>query len=411
MPAPPNLPEPIRTDGTNPFAYQTMRVRQPQMLADLLDANPDYPPIIAEELTLLRQDLLNDAPIIMLNLFPAPAPDYIEWASAHVERGGNRAEGRPSWLNTDWFFAETMMFRLIVEATRYPETRRDPYAPFKREELNSEALWDVLREGLATPGGAYERLPALARMAVWGNRMDLSYAAAASRGTGAADDDMLADDTDTLREHLLRASLGRFPAPERGVAHIVLDNAGTELAADLALADALLTGFCDVLVLHTKFYPTFVSDATTEDVLGMLARFRDGPHGNTTSPEVIALGERLTGALEEGRLRLAPHHFWNSPYFIWEMPRQLARVFEGGLVTVFKGDANYRRLVGDAIWPAETPLKQAVPDFPSPVLALRTLKSDPVLGLPPGLAARLDDEAGPDWRNNGQRGVAQLVSP
>jgi len=45
--------------------------------------------------------------------------------------------------------------------------------------------------------------------------------------------------------------------------------------------------------------------------------------------------------------------------------------------------------------------------FPAPLLALRTLKSDPIAGLRAGLAAELDARD-PHWRVNGQRGIACL---
>ena len=82
--------------------------------------------------------------------------------------------------------------------------------------------------------------------------------------------------------------------------------------------------------------------------------------------------------------------------------------FRGAALVIFKGDANYRRVVGDALWPPETPLASVVDYFPAPLLALRTLKSDPVVGLPAGLAARLDG-VDPDWRINGKRGVIELA--
>jgi hypothetical protein len=269
MSAPANLPPFIRTDGSNPFAYHTMTVRQPKMLIDLLEANPDYPPIIADELRLLLEDLLNDRPIMMLNLYPTPTPDYIEWASASVDRSGRQ---RPTWLNTDWFYAETVLFRLIVEACRWWETRRDPYTPFKQEELNSPALWDMLERALHLEGGIYDRLPNLAAFAMWGNRIDLSYMDVAAHGTTATAEDLLVDDALAMRDHLMKAQLAYFPEAEQGVSHIIVDNAGTELAMDLALADALLCAFSDVVILHTKYHPTFVSDAINEDVLITIER-------------------------------------------------------------------------------------------------------------------------------------------
>ena len=412
MPEPANLPPPIRTDGTNAFAYQTMSERQPQMIQNVLDANKDFAPIIVEELTLLRQDLLTNAPILMLNLFPTPPQDYIDWATQQVNRGGMSREGKPlTWLDTDWFFAETMLFRLMVELCRYPETGRDPYAPFKEEELLRDELWKLLDEALTIPGGAYERLPKLLHFATWGNRIDLSYSAVAERGTSANADDLLIDDAEALREHLIKSSLKTFPEAERGVGHLILDNAGTELAMDLVLTDALLTGYCDVVILHTKALPTFVSDATNADVRDMIKRFIRGHHGAMRpSKAITALGERLQLAFDEGRLRLAANLFWNSANFMWDMPRQMRRVFEESNIVILKGDANYRRFVGDALWKPATDPADVMESFPSPLIALRTLKSDPILGLTDKQIRALDAK-NPQWRVTGQHGIVQLVVP
>jgi hypothetical protein len=214
---------------------------------------------------------------------------------------------------------------------------------------------------------------------------------------------LLVDDSKKLRDHMVWAQLAYYPSPEQGIAHIIIDNAGTELAMDLALADALLTGFSDVVILHTKYHPTFVSDATAEDVRLLIERCASGEHGEV----VAAMGARLQEALYNGRLRLAPHLFWNSSMFLWEMPQAVERVFESAQIVILKGDANYRRAVGDAIWKPTTPFEDVVGYFPAPLLALRTLKSDPVIGLPEGLSAQLNREDA-RWRVNGKRGVVQL---
>jgi len=74
---------------------------------------------------------------------------------------------------------------------------------------------------------------------------------------------------------------------------------------------------------------------------------------------------------------------------------------------VLKGDAHYRRALGDAIWPPKTPFGEATRYFPAPLLALRTLKSDPIVGLAEGQAEELDRED-PTWRINARRAVASL---
>jgi hypothetical protein len=77
-------------------------------------------------------------------------------------------------------------------------------------------------------------------------------------------------------------------------------------------------------------------------------------------------------------------------------------------VVVVKGDANYRRVVGDALWPPAAAFGTACDYLAAPVTCLRTMKSDPVLGLAPGLAETLD-ATHPDWRIDGQRGVIQAA--
>ena len=43
--------------------------------------------------------------------------------------------------------------------------------------------------------------------------------------------------------------------------------------------------------------------------------------------------------------------FWNSGRFLWDMPPDLRRAFEGARLVVIKGDANHRRALGDGVWP------------------------------------------------------------
>jgi len=185
--------------------------------------------------------------------------------------------------------------------------------------------------------------------------------------------------------------------------HMIADNTGTELAADLAFIDALLdTHVAERVVYHVKMHPTFVSDSTAEDVRQFLDRLnaRGGP--------AHALAERLRAAMNDTRLRLAPDLYWNLPRWLWDAPERLSGLFEKAALVIVKGDLNYRRATGDAIWPEDTTFAQAVDYFPAPLLALRTLKSDGLVGLRPGLADELD-RIDPEWRVNGRRGVIQFA--
>lgn len=378
-------PAPIRTDGSDAFAHDTMKRRVPNIIRETQELNPDYSGEIQEALDALHRDIQGDAPI-------RPIDDPV-WAALLARHAGE------SWLNTEWFFAEVYFYRLLIEAVQWEQTGRDPFAPKKIAEIRSTALRETLEVALAETGD--ERLYALLGHAVWGNRADLSYAVAAAHGSKGGEGDLLVDDRRAVVEHLL----SRDP----GEVHLILDNAGTELALDLALVDALLDGFADRVVLHVKRHPTFVSDATFDDVLIFIAEMTG--RGDLTRGYGDAgkeVGTRLQYALLDGRLLVEPDIFWNTAWFMWEMPPRFTDFFSRAALVIFKGDANYRRIVGDALWQPETPFVDVVRYFPAPLMAMRALKSNPIVGLPPGMASRLDGED-THWRTDGKRGIAQFA--
>jgi len=74
-----------------------------------------------------------------------------------------------------------------------------------------------------------------------------------------------------------------------------------------------------------------------------------------------------------------------------------------------KGDAHYRRMLGDRHWPFDAPLDDATGYLPSPTLALRTLKSEVAVGLSEEAMARARAGSA-DWAINGEWGVVQCTS-
>ncbi|EPB67261.1 hypothetical protein ANCCEY_13651 [Ancylostoma ceylanicum] len=93
---------------------------------------------------------------------------------------------------------------------------------------------------------------------------------------------------------------------------------------------------------------------------------------------------------------------------------ELYRELSEASIIIFKGDLNYRKLVGDREWPYETPFKcvfqTALCGFlPAPVLAIRTLKSETVAGLPDDVAERMRNEPDRKWMVTGDYGVAELA--
>ena len=355
-----------------------MKVRVPKIIEETQALNPDYPAPIQQALTELRDNIANDGPIPMLDL---PAPDCEEWAELYGPHAGE------TWLHSDWFFAEIYFYRLFMQAVRWWETGRDPFAPKKEEETGSAALWEFLELALAEAN-----LAAKLQYTLWGNRIDLSYSAGRVHGRTWAADDFIVDDSAKVTAYL---SKNHEPV------HFIADNAGTELAVDLAFVDALLAAGTRQAIYHVKMHPTFVSDSTVHDVISFIERMK------AHSQPIQALGRRLREAMTDGRLRLAPDLYWNSTRWLWDLPPRLTSLFENAALVIVKGDANYRRVVGDALWQADIPLALVTDYFPAPLLLMRTMKSDTVVGLQPGQAEHLD-QLDPKWRINGRRGLIQF---
>ena len=114
-----------------------------------------------------------------------------------------------------------------------------------------------------------------------------------------------------------------------------------------------------------------------------------------------AVSGRLVEAAGSGRLEITTHWFHCAPFEFTAMPPDLAEAFAAASLVILKGDLNYRRLVGDRHWPASTPFAETVGYFPAPVVALRTLKSDAVVGV--ATVAGLPD----DWRTSGRYALVQ----
>lgn len=387
MSEPPAYPGRIRTDETNAFAHHTMRVRVPAILRAVLERDPGYDAERARRVSELAGDIAGGAPLPPL-VSEAPGAEAVRAALAR--RAGE------SWLGTDWFFAETYAYRQLVERSGYWDTGRDPFLATKREEYASDAHAEAFERAVAGGGGRDERLAELFGLALFGNRIDLSFAASRAHGLAVGRGDLLVDEREAAVRRVLDGT---------GPLHCILDNAGTELTLDLVLADFALHELSVPVVLHAKAHPTFVSDATPADVRWFLGLERDpGPARTTATRACVA---RLARAFATGRLVLEADPFWNGPESLWDLPAALGAGFRGARLVLLKGDANYRRAVGDALWPADAAFGSVTSYFPAPLFALRTLKSDPVLGVEPGVAAALGRDD-PTWRVNGKRAVASL---
>ena len=185
---------------------------------------------------------------------------------------------------------------------------------------------------------------------------------------------------------------------------IILDNTGIELISDLALAHFLLrTNLAQQVILHAKNYPVFVSDATPHDIQFTIRQM--------ATHEVLAIaqwGQRLNEWLRDQRLSVQQHPFWTLPLYFDAMLPDLQADMGTSDLWIVKGDANYRRLVGDRHWPLDTSINTITQHLQVPCLALRVLKCELLVGMDLNKLNSLDLED--DWMTNGTYGIIQFTS-
>jgi hypothetical protein len=385
------LPPLLLTSDPGSFAHNTLKVRVPRILRDTIEAN-EFPAEVVHDLEALHKELaLHEIqPLI------EDAPDVREWNRLSAPHFGH------TWLDVPWYWAEAFFYRRLLEATRYfqpgPMQGFDPFATTKRREWAPDAAPAALERVLANLDREHHpQFEQLLHASLWGNRTDLSYMVAAHLGATSGPeserDNLLVDDSMRVLAHLLG-----YDGAKIG---IITDNAGTELLMDVALVDFLLrTDMASEVHLYLKPQPFYVSDAMIRDLA-------DGVDALTDAGGLAArLGRRTDGHVAAGALRPKTHPFFCMPQFFHEMPADLRAELHGLDLVIIKGDANYRRLVGDLYWPPTASFEELTAHFPAPLVALRTFKSEVVVGLAPGQAeeARAQD---PDWLVNGRRGVIQ----
>jgi len=395
---PANPPPPLLTSEPDSFAHKTIAIRKPAIAQTVLaDHAGQYPPKIVEVLQNLRDELAQGRPVRPLETV---APDGESWRETWLPYQHR------TWFDIPWYFAEVFFYRRLLEAAGYfgggPWAGVDPFLPRKQAELTHAAPWQVLRLAMEYAStGAGENFCALFRHCVWGNRVDLSHPKIVEEMRQQAGQktsgDLLADDTEAVLAHLRKVAPG---APK---IDFICDNTGTELLLDLALADFLLRfDWAGQVTLHIKAQPTFVSDAIPADIEITLAALKARGENNFT-----ALAARLQGYQGQQRLVVRPDIFWNSSHFFWELPADLYTELAQARLVILKGDANYRRLLGDSrCWPATISFTEAAPYFPAPFVTLRAMKSEVIIGLQPGQTEALN-QADPAWRVNGRRAVIQ----
>ncbi|MFI5495262.1 damage-control phosphatase ARMT1 family protein [Actinoplanes sp. NPDC051859] len=372
------------------FARGVMRERHPALIERIRAAHP-YGPAQHHALDALKVEAVG----AVMRPLDSDAPDSATWAVWGADHFGQ------PWSQAPFLWAESYFYRRLLDAVDFytpgPWYWVDPFAHLKNAELHDPTL----EPELAALEHLHDlppekRTEALLLAALWGNRADLGFRIGVEAASGKHKDaaGLIADDTTAVLALL-------HSGPQRIT--VIADNAGRELLADLILIDHLLEQDDRTVVeVHLKPSPYYVSDATTTDLTACLRRLASTPGA------AADIAARLWTAMRQGRLDVRTHWFYSAPYSFHRAPTDLTKMLGMASLVLLKGDLNYRRLVGDCMWPATTPFPAAAGYFPAPVAALRTLKSEVVVGLSSETVRTLDaDDA---WRTSGTCGTVQFLA-
>jgi hypothetical protein len=421
------IPEPLCSETPGTWAYDTMSRRVDQeILQRTFEDNKaafetdEFKGILAK-FQELRTELQSSGKLRMLDDLPKDASEarvreWNEWKAIlqpFLEKGD-------TWLSAPWMVTEFYVYRRLIQSIGYWDEgttgyKYDPFAKQKRAGLESSAgSAEPMLAKIPNLPKTSEGIDLAASIALWGNKMDLSLwpADAANADVDifssileSATENLLHDDLGVLAEHCdtLRKKGG-------GNVDIIVDNAGFELITDLALAQHLVeSGIASCVTFQLKSHPTFVSDALEKDLLEHVEYYAQ--LDAKKYPNARKAGETWQQFLKEGKWKCQEDNFWVQPFAMWDMTEPLRTDMKERCDLAFvKGDANYRRLLGDRMWDFTAPFPDVVGAyFPCPVCALRTLKAEVGCGMDAEQIERaktLDD----NWQVNGRFGVVQFGS-
>lgn len=429
------LPERLSAKDPMSFAYITTRDRLPVILTQVIDylcqEKNEIPRQYGEEsreelkqiigyLSKLRYEVQTNKPLILIESNGSDVHIWNEYLSKYTLR----LNREPQWFEDDWLYTENYMYRRIKAAFEISKQLND-FDPFSKKK--EKALWGSMDAIILTMEYLYHviinidindtdtvrtEFNKFIQLALWSNRCDLSISAGKEniqkdslvKQLEEINRNILVNDTDKLWKFINKISQNS----NNICLDIILDNVGFELICDLCLLEFLtVTKLIHKARLYVKIMPWYVSDTMEKDIYWTLNELRQSQNQN-----ICHLADRYKKRFKCGEWQIEKEQFWTLPYDFSEMrfvDQVLYEKLSDANIILFKGDLNYRKLIGDRKWPTTIPFHIALNNFlPSTLCALRTLKADVVTGLAPGQAETLQ-KIQSDWMISGDYAVIQCV--
>ena len=302
------------------------------------------------------------------------------------------------FANTPFIFAEHYYFYHILKLFN----GADPWAAVKADSLKRIVDTPLENNRIAKLIEAYNtnQFETILNQSVFANSTDLSQTSARVKNTEAYNRDGVFDYVVNDRDDVQNYFENRLN--DSKTIHIIVDNSGLELISDLILGACLINkGRAGKVVYHHNVLPIFVSDAVAADFEAAIESIKKID---------TKVGNKIEKMRKSGKMEFAPNAFWNMPFPFKEMPERLLCELnkENVGMVIIKGDLNYRRLVEDKKWRITKSIKSRVNYLERPILILRSLKSDTLLGID-GATVKRYDLAQPNWKITGDYGMIQFI--
>ncbi|XP_022662576.1 protein-glutamate O-methyltransferase-like isoform X2 [Varroa destructor] len=319
-------------------------------------------------------------------------------------------ESLPRWFDGIWLMAECYFYRRIFESFQMTSKLKtyDYFGEQKETALETSML--AVNALTGTLSASTVCLSQLIEVSLWGNKCDLSFTAGKPTSQKANPISTL----ETLRPNILQDDtvelIEYIYSKKKLKVSFVLDNAAFELITDLVLMDYMMThGLASQICIYVKMMPWFVSDALGHDVSYVIDRLEQSDSASTAS-----LGQRCREHIASKQWTIEERTYWTLPFDYADMSHRDPQLYDElahSDLIIFKGDLNYRKLVGDRAWKPTTKFRISLMGFePAPLVTLRTIKTDTVTGLAEGVA-EVEEKKCAEWMVSSEFAVVEFVNP
>ena len=367
----------ISTGEPDSFAVEDLLSQADRVIGIIIENNT-LSDIQIKKLLVLKDDIETNASIEKLK----QGEDKEEWNKILD------LENSHTWLDDFHHGLRISYFhRLLLEKIDYFKTHKDPYLALKQSALNN--FINVISNKNIGNFNIDEILDGM----LWGNKFDLVPPTISDRK------ELICDERELLKRYLGTEQVNRID--------ILADNAGQELFFDLLFACHVLDNkLAKKVNFHLKNYPYNVSDATKEDLFHLIEILILSNFG-----ELQKIGLKIKKYLLNRKINTISYPFTTLGYDRIGSINISKKYYHRSSLIITKGDFNYRKNIGWFYWEMSDNIGEAISYLKSPLLCLRTVKNEVLIGVSDVAKVEGMSKEDPEWWKKGIGGMISFQYP